>query len=102
MLKPLLISSHRSHRLVQGHNLGAVLDQHLVPGVHHGGLVQEHLLHVLQLEAPLVDVLLQLSVQYTQVIIRGGREETLKACLKVIVEAAGAAAVVVVLLVRLA
>ena len=29
-------------------------------------------------------------------------EETLKACLKVIVEAAGAAAVVVVLLVRLA
>ena len=65
MLKPLLVSSYRSYRLVQGHDLGAVLDQHLVPGVHHGGLVQEHLLHVLQLEAPLVDVLLQLSIQYT-------------------------------------
>ena len=77
MLKPLLISSHRSHRLVQRHNLGAVLDQHLVPGVHHGGLVQEHLLHILQLEAPLVDVLLQLSIQYTQINYQNGEGKRL-------------------------
>ena len=60
MLKPLLVSADRRHRLIQGDYFGSVLDQHLVPGVHHGGLVQEHLLHVLQLKAPFVDVLLQL------------------------------------------
>ena len=60
MFKSLLVSTDRCHGLIQGDDFGSVLDQHLVPGVHHGGLVQEHLLHVLQLKAPLVDVFLQL------------------------------------------
>ena len=42
-------------------DLLSVLDQELVPGVDLGGLVDEHLLQVLQLQGPLVDVLLQLS-----------------------------------------
>ena len=112
MLKPLLISADRRHRLIQGDNFGPVLDQHLVPGVHHGRLVKENLLHVLQLEAPLVYVFLQLPEchnQYRSTHSSGhcskGRKianEKRRFYRKVIVEAAGAAAVVVVLLVRLA
>ena len=59
-----------SHRLfdldffdfvVEGDDFVAVLEEHPVPGVDLGGLVDEHLLQILQLQGPLVDVLLQLS-----------------------------------------
>ena len=88
-LQKLRVCPHRSHALVQGDDLGAVLDQQLVPGVHHGGLgcedededeevtvylVEEDLLHVLQLKAPLVDIFLQLAERHAEEIGEMWRE----------------------------
>ena len=42
-------------------NFLAIPDQELVPGVDLSRLIDEHLLKVLELHGPLVDVLLELS-----------------------------------------
>ena len=60
MLEPLLVQPHRGHALVQRYDLLPVFYQELVPGVHLGRLVDEHLLEVLELHGPLVDVFLEL------------------------------------------
>ena len=61
MFESLLIKSHGRDILMETDDLLSVLDQQLVPGIDLGGLVDEHLLQILQLQGPLVDVLLQLS-----------------------------------------
>lgn len=59
VVQSLLVQPHCCYTFVQRNNLLSILDEELVPSIDLGGLVEEQLLHILQLQGPFVDVLLQ-------------------------------------------
>ena len=61
MLQSLLVQPDSVDLLVESDYLVPILNEELVPGVHLSGLVDEHLLQILQLQCPFVYILLQLS-----------------------------------------